>query len=301
MKIYRAVKTNKITQAFGENIPCAKVGVRPFVVREFKDNICPIGWEKFYTAIGMKGHNGHDFATWHGEPVFFPVDIPGIIWTAETHIDNDGGIGLDVYSDKPVEIDGVKQYLKFRFWHLKDIIVADGARINFGQMIGHADSTGASTGDHLHFSMKYVDENRNTLYRYNGYTGAQDITQYFENTFALDILNIKHSLISSIDLLHKIIHQLRSIIKSKGTGTAMENKKWFMSSSNNGDLSLTLKGIMLSVVPLLTIVLTSGTTIVVDDLQSILIEIVERLTSIVASAMIVVGLIRKVYNLIKNK
>ena len=141
MKIYRAVKTNNKSQAFGESKPCIKLigdrPIRPFEVITSASNTCPAGYTKFYPAIGMQGHNGEDWTAYHGEPVHFPV-IADCEW-AITDVDKDGGLGVRVRSKTPVALEslppqahgslnlikqqydaqGGKVHLVFLFWHLK--------------------------------------------------------------------------------------------------------------------------------------------------------------------------------------
>ena len=214
MKLYRPTKTNLRTQGFGENRAWAKIGVRPFQVVA-KNTVCPSGYRSFYEELGMEGHNGEDWATWDGEPLYFPVRIPNMEWWARSCLDTDGGIGVDVFSSKPVELglppqtgqlakqqwgeQGGKLYVKFRFHHLREVSVPTGNidlqtgevknPIKFGQFLGNCDSTGASSGNHLHWSMKFVAKNSLTLDNDNGYYGAVDFSAWFENEFVLDVLH----------------------------------------------------------------------------------------------------------------
>lgn len=208
MRIYRPMQTNYKTQAFGEDRVCSLIGVRPFVTRMRFNVTCPVGYESLYKSLGMNGHNGEDWSAYHGEPIYFPVEAD-TIWKAYTHVDADGGIGVDVISDDAV-LDGRR--VKFRFWHLKTVSVHDGMQVNLGTIIGFADSTGASTGDHLHWSMKFIDDEGNTLNRYNGYTGAVDFTPYFENVFVLDVLNVKAQAMTAINLANKVILELKVLL-----------------------------------------------------------------------------------------
>lgn len=215
MKIYRPVKSDHIFQKFGENKACTKLGsdnkpIRPFqVIGTNTDNVCPIGYTSFYAAIGMKGHNGVDSQTYHGEPIYFPVDAPGIQWEAATEVDQDGGIGVRVRSTTPVALDHLPPqavgslnmiqtqyamysgavYLEFLFWHLLTVDVYDKKPIKLGDRLGWADSTGASAGDHLHWALKISsDTSWFTLDGDNGYTGAIDFMDWFDNRFVLDII-----------------------------------------------------------------------------------------------------------------
>jgi len=215
MKVYRPIKTNIRGQGFGQNLACAKTGadgkpLSPFkIVNAISDGVCPAGSVPFYPAIGMKGHNGVDNAAYRGEAVYFPVFVDGIEWEAASEVDRDGGIGVNVRSKQPVPLDhlppqavgslnlgrkqweklGKKVHLKFKFWHLLSHTVYDKKPIKSGDLIGYSDSTGASGGDHLHWSMKICDETSwFSLDGDNGYTGALDFMDWYENVYVLDAL-----------------------------------------------------------------------------------------------------------------
>jgi murein DD-endopeptidase MepM/ murein hydrolase activator NlpD len=78
--------------------------------------------------------------------------------------------------------------VKFRFWHAKKNLTRERDPVTAGMQIQDADSTGASGGDHVHWSMKFVDENGSTMDQDNGYYGAVDFTDWYENTFILKAL-----------------------------------------------------------------------------------------------------------------
>ena len=122
MIVYRPVKTNRLNQGFGENWPCAKKRDNgTYDVVTTRTGLCPDGYEKFYPMIGLKGHNGYDHATFHGEPLYFPVDLPEAGgWWSQNASDSAGGLGIDVISKNTVTINGKKTFVKFRFWHLKE-------------------------------------------------------------------------------------------------------------------------------------------------------------------------------------
>jgi murein DD-endopeptidase MepM/ murein hydrolase activator NlpD len=191
LTIYRPVKTNRKTQDFGDSKACIKLypngqPIRPFQVSAKTALTCPIGYQDFYTSIGLKGHNGEDWQTYRGEPCYFPVisEDGSVGWKARNEKDPDGGLGVDVYSDKPVTLpDGRESYVKFRFWHLQKSMVSDGEKVIAGQIIALCDSTGASSGDHLHFAMKLCDMSGNSIETYNGYTGCVDFAPMFKNFF----------------------------------------------------------------------------------------------------------------------
>lgn len=66
--------------------------------------------------------------------------------------------------------------------------------------------------------------------------------------------------------------------------------KWFLSSTGSGDLSLTIKGILLSIVPMVLIIAhTLGYDVTNTQVESIITDI----TTGISALMVVVGLIRK--------
>lgn len=219
MKIYRPVKSDLTFQGFGENLACVKLGLDGNPIRPFKvipgvfSGACPIGHTKFYTAIGLKGHNGWDSHLYHGEPIYFPVVTdPEIRWQVINEVDVDGGIGVNVYALDPVpfptlpvhepgsfrmiekqyQILGGKLYPMFKFWHLLSTSVPNHGYIKPGELLGFGDTTGASSGDHLHWSMKVHGGSTNgfgfSIDGDNGYTGAFDHKPWYENKFILDVL-----------------------------------------------------------------------------------------------------------------
>lgn len=197
MKIYRPIKTNWLTQGFGQEKAMVKVDIngkpyRPFIVKSIPSTGIPKGWAGFYTTIlNMNGHNGEDWMSWNGEPCYFPVKLDNISWHAKNAVDSDGGIGVDIISDHKVTIGSNTGYIKFRFWHLKESKVIDGQPVKFGDLIALCDSTGASSGHHLHWSAKWCDKQGNAINKFNGMNGASDFRDLgeFINIFVLDEIN----------------------------------------------------------------------------------------------------------------
>ena len=154
MKWYRCVKTNRITQRWGTKG----------------------AWYRA-NGINIKGHNGYDLKCKYGETVHHSAMFSGYV---KTYVDSKGGIGIDIINTTI----GVKA----RYWHLKKVLVLNGRRVNPGDPIGFGDSTGFSTGDHVHYAKKLVDRYGRTKNRRNGYAGAIDFTPDFENKFILDVV-----------------------------------------------------------------------------------------------------------------
>lgn len=118
-----------------------------------------------YAWLGIKGHNGLDLTYENGTEVFASHD-----GTAEFASDSSKGLGVTITDNEKKTI----------YWHLKDAIKPLGSvwTVKQGELIGWGDTTGFSTGPHLHYGLKLLDINGNVLNRDNGYDGAVDPTLY---------------------------------------------------------------------------------------------------------------------------
>jgi len=127
-----------------------------------------------YSQFGLKGHNGWDISAPKGTPVKAMAD--GYI---VERLGKDTGYGLRLSQMIPIpnsDRDWLITYGHFdRFsvndefsWYQKMIPVKEG------DVIGFVDSTGFSTGNHLHFSLYEYDKAGKKLHSDNGYGGAID-------------------------------------------------------------------------------------------------------------------------------
>lgn len=153
----RPVLTNAHTQLFGQNK------------------------NPLYRNMGMLGHNGFDIACWKGEPIFHCANFVG---KAMKHVDSAGGIGVDIVSLEPFE-DGA--YRKVRYWHMLKHDIPHASIIYPGDYIGPGDSTGASTGHHVHLGFKRCDFLGRGLDKENGYKGGLNFNPFYTNEFAPDV------------------------------------------------------------------------------------------------------------------
>ena len=153
-----------------------KYPIQPFFVSY------PFGYPSaHYTASGMLGHNGIDLRAYHGQPVYAAHD-----GTCYLEIDNGGGNGVIIITDEKFEFEGQEVFFKTIYWHLleNNPAVESRQKVKAGDLIGYADNTGYSSGDHLHFGLKPVAQNEppfswvNTRQN-NGYKGAIDPMPYF--------------------------------------------------------------------------------------------------------------------------
>jgi len=219
--LYRPVKSNWIFQKFGENLACATTGVdgKPLipynVLKGSFPGVCPVGSVKLYPTLGLKGHNGYDLGAWHGEPVYHSGEFSG--WF-KSEVDQNGGIGVDVVSNEPLvfcEQCQFKHFIKLRSWHLKMVVGYDKKPIKMGDLVGYADSTGISAGDHVHWSPKWCEADGKSIHEDNGFYGAFDPTPHFDNVFVLDAIETKKAALSAIDLARKVIFQVMQFLKNR--------------------------------------------------------------------------------------
>lgn len=202
-----------------------------------------------YSQFGLKGHNGLDLRAFHGQPVYAAHD--GIAFFES---DNSGGEGVVIVSDEKIPYDAAricfstdqtmrKVNYKTIYWHLCDEIKdpkfkspvllyqrankGQGMPVKAGDIIGYADNTGFSTGDHLHFGLKPVvsgpntpsdgtdDANYQNVSQLNGFLGAIDPAPYFTTIPAQNVPEIIVTQKKVIPLLQQIIDLLWSRISIK--------------------------------------------------------------------------------------
>jgi murein DD-endopeptidase MepM/ murein hydrolase activator NlpD len=96
------------------------------------------------------GHNGADLQVKHDDPASSPIRacLGGTV-THKQMIET--GYGHHAYITSQVE--GVGQ-VTLLYGHMTHVTVSEGDRVQAGEPIGTAGSTGASTGPHLHLSLK---------------------------------------------------------------------------------------------------------------------------------------------------
>jgi len=99
---------------------------------------------------------------------------------------------------------------KTRYWHFIALDVHVGDRISTGQLIGYADSTGYSTGDHLHFEVKPLNPDGSNMFPLNGFFGAVDPTPCMFDDFARDVSVLRSAIEKATELLAQIVDRLRA-------------------------------------------------------------------------------------------
>lgn len=191
--------------------------VKPFIIgQKFGETaLLP-----YYQANGInfKGHNGQDLAAINGEEVRAAHD--GV---CEVQADVKGGHGVVVTTNETFDYKDGQAYFRSVYWHLIDNIpIVTNQVVKAGDLIGYADSTGLSTGSHLHFSIKPAQKNSSgvmyNIEQDNGYFGAIDQTPYYNGKFAADLTTGKF--VFSTDLsygdINEDVRQLQKKLQSLG-------------------------------------------------------------------------------------
>lgn len=129
-----------INQRFGENSACVDLKTKSKVI--FCDgNNPPEGYTSVY---GPSGHTGVDLKSSHGQPVY--CAHTGVVIS----IDTNPRTGLDVRVVSGINGD---TYMHI-YEHLLGYQPKVGDLIETGELVGWADNTGWSSGDHLHFEVR---------------------------------------------------------------------------------------------------------------------------------------------------
>lgn len=193
LKLSSPLKDFKITQQFGNKNP---------------------------TLYGNNPHNGIDLRAQHGTPIYASHD--GL---ASYQIDDGGGHGVVIITDKEYEYEGGECYFKTIYWHMPNSLIEPNlkspfedktgfTRVKQGDIIGYVDNTGKSTGDHLHLGLKPVakGEDWGTWYNLeqdNGYYGAInplpffDLPQYMlRDTIRFGYSNLEVSILQALLIAH---------------------------------------------------------------------------------------------------
>lgn len=170
--LYRPVDPYHINQHFADNDACVSTDGKNTVITH-DGNSCPVGYKDLYAD----GHHGAlDLAATHGQPVY--ASQRGTVYFIDTHPQS----GLDV------RIESNEGGVRFRhiYEHLMGYQAKVGDYVQTGQLIGWADNTGYSSGNHLHFQVEQYIQ---------GEWVKIDPEPIMDDKFALDVLKINNSLL----------------------------------------------------------------------------------------------------------
>ena len=179
--LYQPVKPFWINQKFGENNACVSLDGANRVINCNGHNPPP-GYKSLY---GPNGHGGLDLYTKHGQEVYHAC--AGTVYK----IDTSAKSGLDVR----VECNEGGLIFRLIYEHLLGYQAKVGDKVNVGQLVGWADNTGYSSGDHLHFQME--------LWKDGAWVKVNPM-DYMEDLYALDA----SALINRIQYLKELLAKL---------------------------------------------------------------------------------------------
>lgn len=178
---YWPVWPKGINQRFGENSSCVSLDGNNKVIT-CDGNNPPTGYKSLY---GTAGHLGLDLQAYHGQEVYAVRD--GVV----SFIDTNEKSGLDV---RVVSVINGVEY-KHIYEHLLGYKPKVGDKVMTGQILGWADNTGYSSGNHLHFQLEKM---------INGVFIPIDPLPLMDNIYALDILKIQNQILYIKEIIAKM-------------------------------------------------------------------------------------------------
>lgn len=180
--IYQPVKPFRLNQKFGENNACISLDGANRVIN-CNGHKPPAGYKSLY---GPLGHGGIDLRTSHGQEVYHACS--GTVYK----IDTSAKSGLDVR----VECNEGGLIFRLIYEHLLGYQPKVGDKIKVGQLVGWADNTGYSSGNHLHFQME--------LWKEGAWVKVNPM-DYMEDYYALDASALLNKLQYLKELLAKLL------------------------------------------------------------------------------------------------
>lgn len=185
--LFRPVRPFSISQRFGENTACISTNGSRTVISCDGFNP-PMGYK---SAYGDKGHQGLDIYAYTGQPVYCAFD--GSIASIDTQ--ERSGLDVRVVSD----FQG-KRYLHI-YEHLSGINnLKIGDKVTTGECLGWAGTTGLSSGPHLHFEVRVMQD---------GKWIPIDPLNIMNGFFAPDVDKVKAIMEKIIVILEDVIEKLR--------------------------------------------------------------------------------------------
>jgi murein DD-endopeptidase MepM/ murein hydrolase activator NlpD len=151
-----------------------------------------------YGQFGLKGHNGIDIGFREG----CPIVSPGRLWISYLQ-DDPNGYGRNVWAEtESKQINGDYYKLELCFAHAKEFACDAYNWADIGKILAYGDSTGFSTGHHLHFGIRpYVkikNEDWKQMFPDNGYKGWIEPMQFFKitnNPNIMDLTNLEKKIV----------------------------------------------------------------------------------------------------------
>lgn|SRR3990167_3687631 len=211
--LYEPVNPFKVGQRFGQNLACIDNTTGKVFSKNRSDTPCPPNSRSVY---GPGGHSGIDVAAKRWQPVYAAHD--GEVIEVSTEEARGLGIGLVTKEKYYSNETGSMELWKSRYWHLIALNVHMGETVRAGDLLGYADSTGMSSGDHLHFEVKIVRKDENGTYynvlQNNETYGAVDPLPHMLPIFAVHISTLR----AALEKLSILLDQLSDWVR--GTKSA---------------------------------------------------------------------------------
>ena len=204
LELFYPVKPYHRHQKFGDDLACLDIYTGN-VLTKSADGVCPAGSIGLYASLGLKGHNGEDLQAGTGQPIYAAHN--GVVISVFNDINSGNTIGIKTLEQ--FDYEGGTAYYKTIYCHLKSFNVKVGDTVKVGDVIGLANSTGKSSGSHLHFGLKpvYLNEDDGVLVnaeQNNGYYGAIDPAHHWNGLYSVDVpildaaLDVSEKIVSSI-------------------------------------------------------------------------------------------------------
>lgn len=150
-----------------------------------------------YGQFGFTHHNGTDLTSGYANqngvyaPKTWPVYCPVEDFTVQLirYMPNGGGNEMWLLSNQKLQIGDKLCYAYLVMAHAEKIFSKVGDTPNIGDLLMVADTTGFSTGPHVHLGLYRVewDGIRMTYLDQNDANGSHDPAPYFTNDYAVDL------------------------------------------------------------------------------------------------------------------
>lgn len=149
-----------------------------------------------YQQFGFKNHNGLDLISGYANqngvyaPKTWPVYCPVENFTVhmKRYSPQGGGNEFWMLSNTKLQLGDKECYAYLGFAHAEKVFVEVGDQPALGEMLSIQDSTGFSTGSHLHLGLYRVDwDGKNmTFLDQNDANGSYDPTLFWTGIYAVD-------------------------------------------------------------------------------------------------------------------
>jgi murein DD-endopeptidase MepM/ murein hydrolase activator NlpD len=181
--LFNPLNKMQINQRYNQNSTCVSLDGSNKVIG-CDGNNPPDGYKSIY----KKGHGALDLHAKRGDVIYSSQDG----WVEEYVAEDRRGLGLGIITDRKHycnETDS-EEHFKIRYWHQYVNLVKKGDKVKIGQPIALADTTGYSSGDHLHYEVKPVKVSKTgkitNILQDNGYYGAVNPESYLNGFKASD-------------------------------------------------------------------------------------------------------------------